>query len=81
MAPVKWMTIALAIEETLNDLPLDELLPSEAALCELFDVSRGTVRRAYRYLQDRQLVRVVQGVGYFPMAPRLLCPHCGRALS
>lgn len=80
MAPVKWMTIALAIEETLIDLPLDELLPSEAALGEMFDVSRGTVRRAYRYLQDRELVRVVQGVGYFRMPSRLTCPHCGGLL-
>ena len=44
-------------------------LPSEADLVAKFDVSRNTVRRAYRQLVDEGLVVIRHGAGAFP-APR-----------
>ncbi|GLZ07966.1 hypothetical protein Acsp03_54320 [Actinomadura sp. NBRC 104412] len=40
-------------------------LPSEAALCDEFAVTRGTIRGALSALQDEGLISVVAGVGRF----------------
>ncbi|WP_395110278.1 GntR family transcriptional regulator [Actinomadura sp. SCN-SB] len=44
-------------------------LPSEAALCEEFAVTRGTVRRALAVLRDEGLITVTAGVGRFVRVP------------
>ena len=43
--------------------PVGDLLPSEAALCKRFDVSRFTVREALRLLQADGMVSRIQGAG------------------
>ncbi|MFC4908860.1 GntR family transcriptional regulator [Actinomadura gamaensis] len=40
-------------------------IPSEAAICEEFDVSRPTARSAVALLADRGLVHTVRGKGTF----------------
>jgi GntR family transcriptional regulator len=40
-------------------------IPSEAALCEEFDVSRKTAREAVRALREEGLVRTVRGKGTY----------------
>lgn len=44
------------------------LIPSESQLCELYQVSRITVRRALKELEDRALVYKIQGKGTFVRA-------------
>jgi GntR family transcriptional regulator len=59
----------LALAENLSaaiksgQFPVGGLLPTEAALCEKYDVSRHTVREAIRKLRDLGLVSRHQGVG------------------
>lgn len=67
----KWAHLATVLRERLNadKFALDAPMPSEAALIEEFQVSRNTVRRAYRHLVEAGLVVIRQGVGAFP-APR-----------
>ena len=45
--------------------PPDALMPSEAELVAQFGVSRMTVNRALRELQNEGLIERVQGVGTF----------------
>lgn len=47
----------------------NEALPSESTLMAEYDVSRNTVRRAYRHLVEAGLVVIRHGSGAFP-APR-----------
>lgn len=44
------------------------LLPSEADLCKMYSVSRITIRRALKELEDHKLVSKVQGKGTFVRA-------------
>ena len=44
---------------------VDEKLPSENELCEKFDVSRVTVRKALQTLENEQLIYRSQGLGSF----------------
>lgn len=59
----------LALAENLSvaiqsgDYPVGSLLPTEAELCEKYDVSRHTIREAIRKLKDLGLVSRHQGVG------------------
>lgn len=48
-----------------QELPPHASLPSEAVLMAEHDVSRTTVRRAYRYLQEKGVVYVRQGAGAY----------------
>ena len=48
-----------------DELAPGERLPTERALCDLFSVSRITVRRALEVLVEEQLVRRLQGSGTF----------------
>lgn len=41
----------------------DQLLPSEPELCEIFDASRATVRRAVDHLVQRGVIRRERGIG------------------
>jgi GntR family transcriptional regulator len=45
-------------------------IPSEAALCEEFDVARPTARAAVALLVDRGLVRTVRGKGTYVREPK-----------
>lgn len=55
--------IASAIRDAIisGDLPVDERLPSEAELCDQFDVSRSTVREALKRLGAQSLIRTQRG--------------------
>lgn len=46
-----------------GDLVPGERLPGESQLCELFSVSRSTVREAIRALASEHLVEIVRGAG------------------
>jgi DNA-binding FadR family transcriptional regulator len=48
---------------TNGDLGPGERLPRESELCELFSVSRSTVREAIRSLSSEHLVEIVRGAG------------------
>jgi DNA-binding GntR family transcriptional regulator len=63
-----WARVATVLRERLDagEFAEGEPLPSEAALMAEFDVSRNTVRRAYRYLVEEGLVVVRHGAGAFP---------------
>lgn len=63
-----WGRIATALRERLanGEFSADTPLPSEAALMAEFDVSRNTIRRAYRHLVEEGLVVVRHGAGAFP---------------
>lgn len=47
----------------------DAPLPGEAAMCEMFGVSRITIRRALKELEGEKLVTRMQGSGTFARAP------------
>lgn len=50
---------------SLEILKPDDLIPSEAALCEAYNVSRLTVRKSLEMLVRDGLVYLVQGKGHF----------------
>lgn len=66
-----WERVAEALRHRLTDgdMPVSAALPSEADLVAEFEVSRNTVRRAYKQLVDEGLVVIRHGAGAFP-APR-----------
>lgn len=51
--------------EMIRDLPEGSALPTERALCERFDVSRGTVRSVLQRLETEQRIYRHQGRGTF----------------
>lgn len=59
--------IAAAIAKRIKDgtYEPDRAIPSEAELCEEFDVSRNTVRAALRLLAEQGLTLTVRGKGTF----------------
>lgn len=66
-----WERVAAVLRQRLasGEVSPSTPLPSEAALIAEFDVSRNTVRRAYRQLVEEGLVVIRHGAGAFP-APR-----------
>jgi DNA-binding GntR family transcriptional regulator len=66
-----WERVADALRRRLasDEVPESTSLPSETDLMTEFEVSRNTVRRAYRELVDEGLVVIRHGAGAFP-APR-----------
>jgi DNA-binding GntR family transcriptional regulator len=46
-----------------GEIPSGSLLPSEAALCTEFEISRSTARRAFQQLEDLGLVVAAAGRG------------------
>jgi DNA-binding GntR family transcriptional regulator len=63
--------IAQALRERLaaGQPPPGELLPSEAALCEEYGVTRNTVRRALAELEAEGLIETLPGRGRVARAP------------
>ncbi len=49
--------------------PPQRRIPSEAAICEEFDVSRPTARAAVQLLRERGLVFTAQGKGTYVSKP------------
>ena len=48
-----------------NNLKVGDFLPGESQLCQLFGISRGTLREAMRVLEEEGVVIRKQGVGTF----------------
>lgn len=68
-----WQVVADAIKEKIasGEYQRNDRLPSEAELCELFQVGRNTVRHALSELVNRGALTTVQGVGTFVSDSRL----------
>ncbi|MGQ9517581.1 MAG: GntR family transcriptional regulator [Anaerolineae bacterium] len=62
---------ALAAQIAQGNLSLGQRLPSERQLCEMFRVSRTTVRRAIEELERAHLIRTVPAQGTFVVAPQV----------
>ena len=56
---------------TSGSLEPDRQVPTEAALCERFDVSRTVVRQALSDLEREGLVTRIKGKGTFVSSPKL----------
>lgn len=65
--PLKYERIARALAADIANgvFPIDEPLPSEAALVQRFSASRNTVRQALAALADQGLIVTRPGVGSF----------------
>ena len=50
-----------------GDFPAGARLPSEPELSERYGISRDTVRKAMRALQDEGRVKIVRGKGMFSL--------------
>nr|WP_300005542.1 GntR family transcriptional regulator [Tissierella sp.] len=48
-----------------GELREDDKLPSERELCEIYDISRFTVRQAIKELENKGYIYIVQGKGTF----------------
>ncbi len=59
-------TVAADIEA--GTLKSGQAVPSEVHLIQTHNVSRGTVRAAFRLLRERELVHTMQGQGTFVRA-------------
>ncbi len=64
-------TVAGQLEEAIlsGDFPTGERLPAEQALADQFGVSRNVVREAFKMLQERGLIEVVNGQGAYVAQP------------
>ena len=67
----KYHRLKRILREKIAELQADEMLPSEAELCQAYSVSRTTVRKALSELIQERLVYTVQGKGTF-VAPKKL---------
>lgn len=67
----KYHRLKRILREKIAGLQADEMLPSEAELCQAYNVSRTTVRKALSELIQARLVYTVQGKGTF-VAPKKL---------
>lgn len=71
MEPIKRVPLVHQVEERIKDLIKDEQLPpgtklpTEKELCTNLNVSRGTVREAFRFLQAKGIVELKTGKGAF----------------
>ena len=69
----KYVQLAEKLEEQINGgaFKADERLYSENELCQKYDVSRITVRQAFRLLESKDLIYTVHGKGTFVKLPML----------
>lgn len=71
MEPIKRIPLVHQVEERIEDLITEQnmqpgtKLPTEKELCETLNVSRGTVREAFRFLQAKGIVELKAGKGAF----------------
>ncbi len=65
----KYIQVRDQLRERISDLPVGAMLPPEAQLCEQYDVSRITLRKAVDYLVDAGLLVREQGRGTFKAEP------------
>ncbi len=67
--------VAKIIEEAVRSghLVPGEMLPAERLLCEVFDVSRTTLRRALAFLEEAGVIDRRLGAGTF-VSPRVMAP-------
>ncbi|MFN8377477.1 MAG: FadR/GntR family transcriptional regulator [Anaerolineae bacterium] len=63
--------VAEQIEEAIigGDFEHGSQLPSEKQLADQFEVSRNVVREAFKYLQERGLIQIINGSGAFVTPP------------
>ncbi|GAB6275514.1 MAG: FadR/GntR family transcriptional regulator [Rectinema sp.] len=71
MEPVKKnSTVDMASEKIIEflqtgNLGIGEKLPTEKAMCDMLNISRTTVREAYRKLQSQGYIEIINGKGAF----------------
>jgi len=53
-----------------NNLKVGQKIPNESELCEIFNVSRITIRRAIKELVDEGTIEVIRGKGTFVKASK-----------
>lgn len=53
-----------------DEWPIDMKIPTERELCNMFNISRITVRQALKELQDEGCIRRKQGKGTYVAAPK-----------
>lgn len=72
-ATPKYVQLAEKLEEQINngEIKADERLYSENELCREHNVSRITVRQAFRLLESKDLIYTVHGKGTFVKMPTL----------
>ena len=72
-ATPKYIQLAEELEQQINKgiIKADERLYSENELCKKYDVSRITVRQAFRLLESKDLIYTVYGKGTFVKMPLL----------
>lgn len=63
--------VDILIEKIENSLPEDEKIESERELCEIYEVSRTTVRQAMGELEKRGYIYKVKGKGTFTSPKRV----------
>jgi GntR family transcriptional repressor for pyruvate dehydrogenase complex len=63
--------VAEQIEEAIigGDFVAGSQLPSEQQLADQFEVSRNVVREAFKYLQERGLIQIINGSGTYVTPP------------
>jgi len=69
-----WQAVADSILEQIanGDLKINERLPSESELCEIYAVGRNTVRHALGDLVNKGVLATVHGVGTFVADSRMV---------
>ena len=68
---LKYRDLYETLAQQLDGLPAGAPLPTERDLCEVFGVSRPTVRRALRQLEAEQRIVRQQGRGTFAAKPKI----------
>ena len=59
------------IKEKFKNQPYFSALPGERELCQMFDVSRPTIRKVLDYLEEEGIIERVQGRGTFYIGNRM----------
>lgn len=69
-----WQAVADSLVEQIanGDLQVNERLPSESELCEIYTVGRNTVRHALGDLVNKGVLATIHGVGTFVADARLV---------
>ena len=80
-----YVQVAHAIADRISSgtYPVGSLLPTEEKLCQVFRVSRHTVRQAYQHLRNQGLISARKGVGtrVEAKAPNVGYSHSTQSIS